>query len=275
MRILIAGAGGQLGRSLQTFLGSQELTALEHRQLDITDLEAVRQAIAAHSPDLVINASAYNNVDGAESDANGAYRLNALGPRNLALATAENRIPVLHVSSDYVFDGTRNEPYHEYHNTNPISVYGRSKLAGETAVASLNERHYIVRTAWLYHEVGANFPNRMLQQKDRPEVRVVSDQWGSPTYAPHLAKAIERLMTTGAYGTYHFAGCGGTTFYELTLALYRHLGIDVPVIPVTTAEFPRPAARPRYSVLTTLQTPEILLPPWEEGLAEYARALKN
>ena len=275
MRILIAGARGQLGRSLQAVLGSRELTLLEHQQLDITDLEPVRQAIAAHRPDLVINAAAYNNVDGAESDASGAYRLNALGPRNLALATAERQIPVLHVSSDYVFDGTSSEPYHEYHHTNPLSVYGSSKLAGETAVAALNERHYIVRTAWLYHEIGGNFPNRMLQQKGRPEVRVVSDQSGSPTYAPHLANAIGRLVTTGAYGTYHFAGSGGTSFYELTLALYRHLEIDVPVIAVTTADFPRPAARPRYSVLTTLQKPEILLPAWEEGLEEYVRALKN
>jgi len=275
MRILIAGARGQLGRSLQTFPGSQELTPLERDRLDITDLKAVREAIAAYHPDLVINAAAYNNVDGAESDADGAYRLNARGPRNLAAATAESGIPVLHVSSDYVFDGTSNVPYHEYHRPNPISVYGCSKLAGEAEVRALNERHYIVRTAWLYHEIGENFPNRMLKQRERPQVRVVSDQSGSPTYAPHLAKAIGRLVTTGAYGTYHFAGCGGTSFYELTVALYRHLGIEVPVIPVTTAEFPRPAARPPYSVLATLQEPQILLPPWEEGLAEYASALKK
>jgi len=275
MRILIAGARGQLGRSLQTFPGSQELTPLERDRLDITDLKAVREAIAAYHPDLVINAAAYNNVDGAESDAEGAYRLNALGPRNLAAATAESGIPVLHVSSDYVFDGTSNVPYHEYHSPNPLSVYGRSKLAGEAEVRALNERHYIVRTAWLYHEIGENFPNRMLKQRERPQVRVVSDQSGSPTYAPHLAKAIGRLVTTGAYGTYHFAGHGGTSFYELTVALYRHLGIEVPVIPVTTAEFPRPAARPPYSVLATLQEPQILLPPWEEGLAEYASALKK
>jgi dTDP-4-dehydrorhamnose reductase len=275
MKALIAGAGGQLGRSLQAVLRDHEITALAHAQLDIVNLDEVRAAIAAHRPEIVINASAYNQVDGAEADPDGAYHLNARGPRNLALATAERGLPLLHVSTDYVFDGSASRPYHEYDQTNPLSVYGRSKLAGEKAVAALNPRHYIARTAWLYHERGRNFPLTMLAQREKAEVKVVSDQFGSPTYAPHLAAAIARLIETGAYGIYHLAGGGGTSWYELTRALYRHLGIATAIRAVATAEFPRPAPRPRFSVLATLQDPRILLPPWEEGLEAFTAALAS
>jgi dTDP-4-dehydrorhamnose reductase len=271
MKIMIVGAGGQLGRALQATLTAHELTPLEHLALDITELESVRLAISKHHPDIVINAAAYNHVDGAETDQEAAYKLNALGPRNLALGTAERGIIFLHVSTDYVFDGMNSHPYHEFHHPRPLSVYGRSKLAGEIAVASLNRRHYIVRTAWLYHLTGANFPNRMLAQRDKPALRVVSDQFGSPTYAPHLAAGIGRLIETGAYGTYHLAGRGGASIYEWTRALFRLWNIDTSLLPVATAEFPRPAVRPRYSVMTTLQDPNILLPPWEEGLEEFVR----
>lgn len=271
MKILITGAGGQLGRALQSALQSHTLTPLERAGLDITDLPAARRAVADYHPDVVINAAAYNNVDGAEADQANAYRLNALGPRNLALATAERGIIFLHVSTDYVFDGTSHYPYHEFHCPHPLSVYGCSKLAGEQAVAELNRRHYVVRTAWLYHTIGANFPNRMIEQRDKPAVKVVSDQFGSPTYAPHLAAAIGKLIETGAYGAYHMAGRGGTSIYGWTRALYRLCNISTVLLPVATPEFPRPAVRPRYSVLTTLQDPQILLPPWEEGLEEFVR----
>ena len=156
----------------------------------------------------MINAAAYNRVDDAETDATDAYRGNALGPRNLALATAELGVALMHVSTDYVFDGNATRPYHEFDAPNPQSAYGRSKLAGEHAVRELNHRHYVVRTAWVYHEQGGNFPRTILSLATRPEVRVVDDQVGSPTYAPHLAAAIARLVETGAYGTYHFAGAG-------------------------------------------------------------------
>ncbi len=271
MRILIAGAEGQLGRSLQKVLTSHEVEPLDHGRLDITNLDAVRTAVDACRAELVINAVAYNNVDGAETNSDDAYRVNALGPRNLALVSAERGIAVIHVSTDYVFDGKATEPYHEYHEPNPLSVYGRSKLAGEEAVRSLNERHYIIRTALLYDEHGGNFPNRMLEQRTKSEVRVVCDQFGSPTYAPHLAQAISTLVTTGAHGTYHLAGSGGASMFEWTKALYQLFRIEIPIIPVTMAEFPRPAARPQYSILTTLQEPRILLPHWEDGLAAFAR----
>lgn len=273
MRILVTGAAGQLGRSLAAPLASHDVTLCTRAELDVTRLDAVRAAVAALKPDLVVNAAAYNRVDDAEADATDAYRGNALAPRNLALATAERGVPVVHVSTDYVFDGRGTRPYHEYDAPNPQSAYGRSKLAGEQAVREVNPRHYVVRTAWVYHEEGANFPRTMLSLAARPEVRVVDDQVGSPTYAPHLARAIAQLVETGAFGTYHFAGAGAVSWYGLTCRLFALRGIRTPIVPVTTAEFPRPAPRPSYSVLTTLQEPRIVLPAWEDALEEFCRAL--
>lgn len=275
MKILITGAGGQLGRALQAAFEADEITSLSHGQLDITRFHEVQQAIAAARPAIVINAAAYTNVDGAETEREEAYKGNALGPRNLALATAGRSIPLLHVSTDYVFNGMSDRPYHEFDHPHPLSVYGRSKLAGEQVVASLNPRHYIVRTAWLYSDEGKNFPRTMLAQASRDEVRVVNDQFGSPTYAPHLAQAIVELIESEMYGIYHLAGSGGASWFELTLKLYQLCGIGTRVRPVTTSEFPRPAVRPRYSVLTTLQDPQIILPPWEEGLAEFSRKVSE
>jgi dTDP-4-dehydrorhamnose reductase len=270
MKVLIAGAGGQLGRALQTVLTGREVIALAHSRLDIIRFEDTREAVRAHRPDVVINAAAYTNVDGAESDHGGAYKLNSVAPRNLSIASYELGIPLVHVSTDYVFDGLADRPYHEFDRTNPLSIYGKSKLAGELAVAAHNPRHYIVRTSWLYHTEGENFPKAMLAQSKRAEVRVVCDQYGSPTYAPHLAVAISRLMETGAYGTYHLAGNGAASRFEMTRRLYQLFGIGTVALPAATVEFPRPAPRPRYSALTTVQEPEILLPHWEDGLAEFA-----
>jgi dTDP-4-dehydrorhamnose reductase len=272
VRVLVAGAAGQLGRSLQAALRGHDVTALDRGRLDIASLESVRAAVKVHAPEIVVNAAAFNEVDRAETDPEPAFRANAVGPGNLALAAAEGNAAMLHVSSDYVFDGASGSPYDERAPTHPLSVYGRSKLAGEGAVRDANPRHYVVRTAWLYHADGRNFPNTMLALAGRPSVRVVSDQVGSPTYAPHLAAAIAKLIATGAYGTYHLAGRGAASWYELTCALYRIAGIETPVEPVATQEFPRPAPRPRYSALTTIQDPRILLPPWEEGLAAFVEA---
>lgn len=272
MKVFIAGAGGQLGRALQTVLTGHEVIALTHARLDVTRFEDTREAVAAHRPDIVINAAAYTDVDGAEADHAGAYRLNAVAPRNLSVASCEFNIPLVHVSTDYVFDGFSDRPYHEFDRTNPLSIYGKSKLAGEQTVAAHNPRHYTVRTSWLYHTEGRNFPKTMLAQSGRSEVRVACDQYGSPTYAPHLAEAIAKLMETGAYGTYHLAGSGAASRFEMTRKLYHLLGIGTVAHPAATAEFPRPAPRPRYSALTTIQEPEILLPPWEDGLAAFASA---
>jgi dTDP-4-dehydrorhamnose reductase len=277
MKILITGAGGQLGCALQTTLANREVIALTRAELDVTKFEDVRAAVAAFRPELVINCAAYTAVDAAESDEAGAFQLNAEAARHLAIATAEHKIALVQVSTDYVFDGAGDQPYVESDATNPQSVYGRSKLAGEQLVAENNPRHFIARTAWLYHHQPAtakNFPKAMLAQSHRPSVKVVNDQHGSPTYAPHLAAAIARLIETDAYGVYHLAGSGQTTWFDFTRRLYRAFGIQTIVEPCATVEFPRPARRPAYSVLATCRNLNILLPEWESGVDEFAQAMK-
>lgn len=276
MRILLTGAGGQLGSALPRALAGHEVTALSHAQLDIRHLPAVQASVSALRPELVINAAAYNAVDAAEIDPDAAAGANEVGPWNLAAATAEIDAALLHVSTDYVFDGLADTPYDEDATPAPQSAYGRSKLAGEQAVRATNPRHFIVRTAWVYAATGKNFPLTILSLAERGVVRVVDDQTGSPTYAPHLADGIACLLAAKApHGTYHLAGSGSASWYELTVALFERLGVGAPVMPVSSAEFPRPAPRPRYSVLATIREPRIELPPWREGLDAFARALTS
>jgi dTDP-4-dehydrorhamnose reductase len=275
MKILVTGVAGQLGRCLVPALAAHELVALGHAALDITRFDAVRDAVALHRPALVINASAFNDVDGAESRGAEAYAVNALGPRNLAVVSAASGIPLVHVSTDYVFDGAAERPYHEFDRPNPLSVYGASKLAGEDAVRALNRRHYVVRTAWLFWEGGNNFLLSMYARAASPGLRVANDQYGSPTYAPHLAQGIARLIATGAFGTYHMAGAGGTSRYELTCELFRLLRLSAMPQAASRFDFPAAAVRPRYSVLTTIQDPRIELPAWQDGVAHCAGAIAS
>jgi dTDP-4-dehydrorhamnose reductase len=277
VKILLAGAAGQLGRQIRAQNGTHELVPLSRPELDITNLSEVRAAIRAHLPDLVLNAAAFNDVDRAQSDPDAAFLGNAVGPRNLAIAAAEKGAAVLHVSTDYVFDGQQTTAYHEYDCPGPLSHYGRSKLAGEEAVKDANPRHYIVRTAWIYEPLGNNFPKTLyfLALKHK-EVKVVNDVKGSPTSAAHLARAILTLIETGAFGTFHLAGSGeGASWFELATFFFRELGLRTAVLPVPASEYPRPAPRPRYSVLRTIQQPQILLPPWQAGVSEFAREIKT
>jgi dTDP-4-dehydrorhamnose reductase len=249
--------------------GSHRVIAPPEAELDICDPARVEAALDRALPDLVLNAAAYTDVDGAETDAEAAFAGNARGPQILAAATARRGISLLHISTDYVFDGEAGRPYDETDPTGPRTVYGRSKLEGEEAVRRANPRHFVVRTSWLYAAEGRNFPLTMLEHAERPEVRVVDDQFGSPTFAPHLAEGLLALVETEAWGTYHLAGRGVASWHQLASELYRLLGIETPVRPVKTSEFPRPAKRPRFSALTTVQEPRILLPPWEEGLRAF------
>ena len=273
MKILIAGASGQLGTCLGDSLKNHELVSLSHTGFDIAQLPQIHEVLTREKPDLVINAAAFNDVDGAESRRYEAYAANSCGPRNLAFETSSLGIPLVHISSDYVFDGRLKRPYNEHDHTNPLSIYAASKLAGERAVESLNPRHYIVRTAWLYWESGKGFLNSMCANATRPELRVADDHFGSPTYVPHLADAIARLVETEAFGTYHLAGSGGASRWEFVTETFRALGITTPVRPASYREFPMPANRPTYSVLTTVQEPRITLPPWQQGVAEFAQHL--
>jgi dTDP-4-dehydrorhamnose reductase len=273
VKIVLTGARGQLGRCLTYTLGHHQFVPLDHQSLDITKLSDVRRVIGYHRPELVINAAAYNAVDNAEKQMTEAYAINALGPRNLALATAAINAALLHVSTDYVFNGAAGRPYHEFDRVDPLSVYGASKLAGEEAVRTLNPRHYIVRSAWLFWEHGANFLMQMAARASAgAELRVVDDQFGSPTYVPHLAEAIAHLIRSSAYGVYHLAGLGGASRWRIVEELFRHLGHNPPER-VPSSFFRSIAARPPYSVLTTLQDPQILLPAWEQGVADFARRL--
>lgn len=275
LKLLITGAQGQLGQALQTRFIDHEVVAWGSHDLDISQLEHVRQALNHIRPDMVLNAAAFTQVDRAETHQEAAYRGNALGPRNLALATHERDIPLVHFSTDYVFDGQQSRPYHEFDRPNPLSVYGQSKLAGEEQVKTGNPRHFIIRTAWLYHIIGKSFPQTILRLARQGPVRVVSDQFGSPTFAPHLAQAISQLIETDAFGTYHLAGAGGTSWYDFTKALYQALDIRATVLPITTAEYPLPAPRPLYAVLTSLQDPLIRLPSWQDGVQEFAAQWKK
>ena len=275
MRILITGAGGQLGRALIAALHGHEVTALRRRDLDITDREAVRSAIKLSAPDVVLNAAAYNDVDAAETHIEAAEAINVRGPRILAEESASKSTTVVHVSTDYVFDGTAGRPYHEDDRPHPLSVYGRSKRAGEVAVIAANPRHYVVRTAWLFEANGKNFLNAMRAVVGRPEVRVVADQFGSPTYAPHLARAIASLIDHSGFGIYHLAGRGGVSRYDLVRYFFSVLGVEVKVIAVNHDAFPAAAVRPLNTVLSTIKDSAPVMPPWQEGVREFVADLQG
>ena len=234
--------------------------SLTRAQLDVTDRDAVRAAITGD--DVVINCAAWTDVDGAEEHEQEALRINRDGARNLAEAAGR----VIYVSTDYVFDGTKREPYLESDPVNPQTAYGRTKLAGERATAEANPRHHIVRTSWLFGPGGPNFVETILRlARERDSLRVVDDQVGKPTYTGHLAPELLELAASEEYGIHHRAGAGECSWFEFALEIVERAGLDCSVEPCTTAEFPRPAPRPAYSVLGGEQR----LPSWRDGLEAY------
>ena len=281
MRILIPGANGMLGHALTAVLSKQhKLIGLDLPDLDITDLSAVRSAISTHHPDLLINAAAYTDVDGCESNSDLAFSVNAMGPHNLALVCKELDIPLVHISTDYIFDGKSPVPYKESDKPNPQSIYGESKLQGEQYVRELTDKHCIIRTSWLYGEHGKNFVATMLRlAAERDEFGVVNDQVGSPTYTVDLAKAISELITETAYGAYHITNSGSCTWYEFTREIFRQAGIEgVKVKPITTEVLKRPAPRPKYSVLDNSKWIASGIPPlrpYQAALKEYLTTIRR
>ena len=267
MRVLVTGSGGMLGRDVMAVAGP-EAVGLTHAELDITDAAATAEAVAAAEPDAVLNCAAYTNVDGAEQEPELALAVNGDGARNLAAAASAAGASILYVSSDYVFDGTKREPYVESDETGPISSYGRSKLAGEEATAAANPRHFIVRSSWLFGVHGRNFVDTMLTV-DRDELKVVDDQVGCPTYTGHLAAGLLALARRDDHGIHHIAGGGQCSWYEFAREIFARSGVDKRVTPCTTDEFPRPAPRPAWSVLGTERSDPVRLPSWQEGLDEY------
>jgi len=274
VKILLTGSNGQLGQALQQSLVEHEVIATTLRELDVTSESQVHELIQQVKPDLLINPAAYTQVDQAETDSEAAYRVNELAAGYLAQATHHIDIPIVHISTDYVFDGFSKASWVESDETRPLSVYGKSKLAGEIAVCNTNPRHFIVRTAWLYHYSGQNFLRTMYGLADRDEIRVVDDQRGSPTNADDLADAISQLIKTDTWGIHHLVDRGDASWYELTCEFYRQLGIRTPVIPVSTDEFPRPAPRPESSILATEQQTGIELPTWQQGVSRLVEQIK-
>ena len=280
MRILVLGASGQLGTDLVRagVAASYDVTGLTHGDCDVTNVASVRDALQARQPDVVVNCAAWTKVDGAEAHEPEATRINGAGAGNVATVCAELGVRLCHLSTDYVFDGSASEPIREDTNPNPVSAYGRSKLAGERAVRDvLGDGAIIVRTAWLYGADGPNFVLTMLKlARERGELRVVADQVGSPTWAGDLAPAILRLLEHDtARGIFHITNSGETSWHGFAVAIMERVGLTaVPVHAITTSEYPTPAVRPRYSVLDNTRwcsLGEPPLPPWRDGLAGYLR----
>ena len=272
MRIVITGSAGQLGRALQTVLQGEELLLLDLPQHDLTDYAATQHTISGFQPHTVIHAAAFTNVDQCELQPETAYKGNALATQNVALACRTCKAAMVYISTDYVFDGAKGEPYWEWDHPNPQSVYARSKLAGEYVTQSILHRFYVVRTAWLYGRGAKNFVTSVLRlAAERDQLQYVTDEVGSPTYAPDLAKALSKLIVRPIYGIYHLTNAGVCSRYEWAKAILELTGRpDYPILPMQG--YKRTAKVPARSELRNLAAATqfgITMRPWREALADY------
>jgi len=273
MRVVITGSKGQLGRALLETMEDHTFLPIDLPEHDFTT-DLTFQAMVDFAPEIVIHGGAFTHVDGCENDPDTAYRVNALGTQNVALACQTCGATMLYVSTNEVFDGAKKEPYLEFDPPNPIGVYGKSKLAGEMYVRAILNKFYIVRTAWLYARGGNNFVAKIIKAaNERGALRVVTDEVSSPTYAPDLATAIVQLIQTGRYGIYHFTNEGACSRYEFALKILELSGRGhIPVTPITSDQYKRIAQPPPYSVIRNYcgsTALGITLRPWEEALQEY------
>ena len=249
---------------------NHEVVALAREELDVAHPRAVHEAIARERPNAVVNCAGWTDVDGAESDERAATDVNGYAAGDLAEAAAAAGAAIVHPSTDYVFDGESSRPYVESDPVNPVNAYGRSKLAGERAVAAANPRHFVVRSSWLFGAGGRNFVETMLGlASSGGPVLVVRDQVGCPTFTGHLAEALVRLLDGESYGLHHIAAGGECSWFEFANEIFDRAGVDTRAMSCTTDEFPRPARRPAYSVLRTERDYGFELPPWQDGLASY------
>lgn len=293
MNILITGSKGQLGQEIINILNSgvsdiapidikyknSNITALDVDVLDITNYASVEKAIMEVKPDLIINCAAMTNVDACETNLETAMKVNAIGPRNLAIASSKMGCKLVHISTDYVFEGNGSVSYCEWDLCNPQSVYGSSKLLGEKYVLNQNSKSFIVRTSWLYGLNGNNFVRTMLKLgKEKSEIKVVDDQRGNPTNANDLAYHILKLALTEEYGIYHCTGNGECSWFDFSKKIMKLAGLSCNVIPCSTDEFPRPAKRPSFSSLNNLMLKSTVgdeMRDWQVALESFILKIKS
>lgn len=282
MKILITGANGQLGTELHEILEREfpgQTLYTDVQELDLTNAKAVDSYVANNEITHIVNCAAYTAVDRAEEEKMLCAAVNTDAVKNLAMAADANGAKIIHISTDYVFDGTNHRPYRESDKVNPISQYGATKRKGETLLLALAPQAIIIRTAWLYSAHGNNFVKTMLRLADsQPEIKVVCDQIGTPTFARDLARAVVKVLQSHQWvpGIYHFTDEGAASWYDFAKAIFRIAGKDVKVTPIPTEDYPTPASRPSYSILDRTRikaTYGIEIPHWEEALADCLRQL--
>lgn len=287
MKVLITGAQGQLGQDVVAICSQAgfEVVGCSRADLDITDEAQCLQVVTGHRPDCIIHCAAYTAVDAAESDIDGAFLVNAIGTRNVAMAAEQVGAKLVYISTDYVFNGESGKPYLEYDLVDPQTVYGKSKYAGEQMTRDFCTRWFIVRTSWVFGLHGGNFVKTMLRLgQDKPLLQVVNDQKGSPTYTVDLARFLINLITTEKYGIYHASNSGSCTWYEFTEMIFteakKELGLSIAATlqPCSTEQFPRPAKRPSNSVMEHLAIRVNGLedlPHWKDGLRRFMLEMKQ
>lgn len=282
MKTLITGANGQLGTELHEILEREfpgQTLYTDVQELDLTNAKAVDSYVANNEITHIVNCAAYTAVDRAEEEKMLCAAVNTDAVKNLAMAADANGAKIIHISTDYVFDGTNHRPYRESDKVNPISQYGTTKRKGETLLLALAPQAIIIRTAWLYSAHGKNFVKTMLRLADsQPEIEVVCDQIGTPTFARDLARAVVKVLQSHQWvpGIYHFTDEGAASWYDFAKAIFRIAGKDVKVTPIPTEDYPTPASRPSYSILDRTRikaTYGIEIPHWEEALADCLRQL--
>ncbi len=284
-KIMITGCNGQLGRALNQLYGKEQEIEIINTDvfqgqgitpLDITNVDAVLSFVREIRPDAIINCAAHTNVDKCETDIDNAYKINAVGPRNLSIAAAQTGAKLMHVSTDYVFPGTQNRALTEFDVVGPTSMYGKTKLAGENFVRDFGDKYFIIRTAWLYGD-GRNFVKTMLRlAEEHREVGVVKDQYGTPTSAAELAKAIKYLLPTENYGLFHGTCEGSCSWADFASEIFRLAGKNTKVNYITTEEFASPTKRPAYSLLDNYMlrlTTDFTFASWQDAIAEYMKTL--
>ena len=267
-KVLVTGAKGMLGKDLCPILedSGYEVIETDIDTMDITDIFSVKTNLEKFKPDIVIHCAAYTNVDGAEADIDTAGKINVKGTENLAKICSKYDVPILYISTDYVFNGEKNEPYTPDDEPDPLNIYGITKLKGEQVIKKYCKKYYIIRTSWLYGIHGKNFVETMINlAKTKKEIKVVDDQIGCPTWTVELANAIIRLIEDYEYGTYHACGSGSTSWYGFAKKIFELENIEIDLQPCRTDDFPRPAKRPKYSVMDNGK----LCRSWEISLKEY------